>query len=138
MELVETVGHYWRTKIEVSYDDLCRLQPEEQLAYLLDWLKEAQVVPDDTDISQVRRLLQVSEYHQSCQRRYRPKPYAGRITLLRSEATEHDPWSWTPFSSEPVEVHTVSGDHVLMLMEPYVTSLAAQLQQCLDRCELQN
>jgi thioesterase domain-containing protein len=79
--------------------------------------------------------MQVIEAHGSCLEKYRPKPYAGRITLFRSEDAEEDPSLWTPFSTEPVEVHTVSGNHVSMVVEPYVQSLAAQLQECLDRAE---
>jgi thioesterase domain-containing protein len=133
--LIETLGHYWSTKIAVSYDDLSRLQPDEQLVYLLDRLREAQVVPDDTDISQIRRLVQVSETHEYVLQKYRPRPYPGQITLFRSEDAEADPASWAPFSSAPVEVHTISGDHILMLVEPYVQSLAAQLQQCFDKAD---
>jgi thioesterase domain-containing protein len=135
VELVEVLGRYGRTNIVASYEDVRRLQADEQLAYLLDRLREAKVAPDNTSISEVRRLLQVSKAHQFCGRRYRPKLYAGRITLLRSGNAEVDPSSWAPFSSEPVEVHSVSGDHLSMVAEPYVQSLAVQLQQCLDQAD---
>jgi thioesterase domain-containing protein len=79
--------------------------------------------------------MQVIEAHGSCLEKYRPKPYAGRITLFRSEDAEEDPSLWAPFSPESVEVHTVSGNHVSMIVEPYVQSLAAQLQECLDRAD---
>ncbi|TMC23978.1 MAG: hypothetical protein E6J34_01255, partial [Chloroflexi bacterium] len=133
--LVETLSRYWSTKIAISDDDLCRLQPDEQLVYLLERLKAVQVVPDDTDIAQVCRLVQVSEAHESALQKYRLRPYAGQITLFRSEDTEADALSWTPFSAAPVEVHTISGDHILMLVEPYVQSLAMQLQRCMDKLD---
>jgi thioesterase domain-containing protein len=77
----------------------------------------------------------VSETHEYILQKYRPQLYPGRITLFRSEDAEADPLSWTPFSAAPVEVHTIPGDHILMLVEPYVQSLAAQLQQCLDKAD---
>ena len=135
MRMVEELGHYWKKQVPLSYEELCHLQPDEQLSYLLGRLREAQVVPDDIDVLQLRRYIQVHEAHGSCLRRYRPKPYAGRITLLRSEDGAHDPSLWTPFSAEPVEVHTVAGDHVSMVVEPYVTTLAVRLQQCLDKAD---
>jgi len=71
----------------------------------------------------------------SCLRGYQPKPYAGRITLLRSADAKPDPSLWAALSAEPVEVYTVTGDHLSMVVEPYVQSLAAQLQQCLDKAD---
>jgi thioesterase domain-containing protein len=135
MNLIEPLSRYWRKKIVLSYDDLCHLQPDEQLAYFLDRLREAQVVPDDMDLPQVRRLMQVEKANDTCLQKYRPKPYAGPITLFRSEKAEYDPSLWTQLSSEPVETHTVAGDHISMVIEPYVRSLAAQLQQCLDKAD---
>jgi thioesterase domain-containing protein len=99
----------------------------------LDRLIEGQILPEDTGIDQFRRYIQVTEAYKSCFQKYRLKLYPGRITLFRGENTEDGVSLWTPFSSEPVEVHTVSGDHILMVVEPYVTSLARKLQQCLDK-----
>ena len=121
--------------MSLPYEELCHLQPNEQLAYLLAWLREAQLAPDDMDVSQLRRYIQVDEAHGYCLQRYRPKPYPGRITLFRSEDVEADPSLWTPFSGELVEVHPVSGDHLSMVAEPHVKSLAVQLQQCLDKAD---
>ncbi len=135
VELAQILGRYKRTNIEVSYEYLYRLQVDEQLAYLLDRLIESRVLQYNTSIDEIRRVLQVSESHRFCRKRYRPKPYAGRITLFRSESAEEDPSLWASFSSEPLEVHTVSGDHISMIVEPYVQSLAMQLQQCLDKAE---
>ncbi len=137
VRIVEWLGHGWRNKVSVSYDDLCRLQSEEQLAYFLDRLKAAQVVPESMDLSDLHRYIQVFDAHAYCLERYRPKLYPGRITLFRSEEhTEEDSSLWAPFSSEPVEVHPVAGDHDFMATEPYVQSLALQLQHCLDKADV--
>jgi thioesterase domain-containing protein len=133
LRLTESLERYREKKVLISYNDLSRLQPDEQLAYVLDRLKEGQIVPDDMDISQFRRYREVDESHNSCLQRYQPQPYSGRITLFRSADTEADPSLWLPFASEPVEVHAVPGHHMVMLDEPYVQSLAVQLQQCLDK-----
>jgi aspartate racemase len=136
VRIAEDVSRSWKKKVSVSYEALCPLQPDEQLVYFLDRLRDAQIAPDDMDIFQLRRYIQVYEAHESCLQRYRPKPYPGRITLFCSEDGEADPSSWSPFSSEPVEVHPVSGDHLSMVDEPYVQSLALQLQRCLDKADV--
>ena len=132
VRIAASLSRSWKKKVSLPYEELCHLQPNEQLAYLLAWLREAQLAPDDMDVSQLRRYIQVDEAHGYCLQRYRPKPYPGRITLFRSEDVEADPSLWTPFSGELVEVHPVSGDHLSMVAEPHVKSLAVQLQQCLD------
>jgi thioesterase domain-containing protein len=134
--MIQPLNRSWKKKVSLSYEELCCFQPDEQLAYLLDRLKEAQVVPEDTNVSQIRRYIQVYEEHDYCLRKYRPKPYPGSITLFRSEDREADPLLWSQFSSEPLEVHPVSGDHLSMVDEPHVKELALQLQQCLDKADV--
>jgi amino acid adenylation domain-containing protein len=136
VRIAEALSRSWKKKVSLPYEELCRLQPEAQLTYLLERLRTAQIAPDDMDVSQLRRYIQVDEAHGYCLQRYRPKPYPGRITLFRSEDAGADPSLWSPFSSEPVEVHPVSGDHLSMVDEPYVQSLALQLQQCLDKADV--
>jgi len=59
-----------------------------------------------------------------------------RITHFQCEEREAaDRSLWAAFSSKPVEVYSVSGDHQSMIVEPYVQSLAAQLQRCLDKAD---
>ncbi|TMC19790.1 MAG: non-ribosomal peptide synthetase, partial [Chloroflexi bacterium] len=136
MEIAEAMVHTRKKEVLFPYEELRRLQPEEQLAYVLEQLIEARVVPEDMDISQLLRYRPVYEMHDICLRKYRPKPYSGRITLFHCEEREAaDPSLWAPFSSEPVEVYSVSGDHQSMIVEPYVQSLAAQLQRCLDKAD---
>ena len=135
LEIVEALVHSKKEEELLPYEELYRLQPDEQLAYFLEKLVEAKVVPEDMDIAQLRRYRQIYEMHDICFKRYRPQPYLGRITLFRSEDGEIDPSLWIPVSSEPIEVHTVSGNHNTIVVEPYVQSLAAQLQQCLDKAD---
>lgn len=132
MEIVDVGQRYCRTQIGVSYADLCRLQPDEQLAYFLDRLKEAQVVSENTDTAQILRYFQVNESHKSCVWKYQSNPYHGRITLFRSESAAYDLSLWASFSSQPLVVQAIPGQHDFIVSDPYVRSLAAQLQHCLD------
>ena len=132
---VESLSRSWKKQIPLSYDELHNLQPDEQLSYLLARLKEAQVMPDDMDLPHFRRSIRVIDAHNHCIQHYQPKPYVGRVILFRNEYAIDDPLLWATLASEPLEIHTVAGDHISMLQEPYVQYLVAQLQLCIDETE---
>jgi amino acid adenylation domain-containing protein len=71
---------------------------------------------------------------------YSPEPYEGRVTLFRSTAQpvgcrEDALCGWGQLATEGVEVYHVPGGHGELLDEPYVTTLAAQLAEALDRAQ---
>jgi amino acid adenylation domain-containing protein len=70
---------------------------------------------------------------------YRPRPYPGRIVLMRAAETgidddvavqyPDDPTiGWRAFSTENVAVHVVPGSHATMADEPHVATLVEQLE----------
>ena len=62
-------------------------------------------------------------------KRYRPPPYAGRITLFRSAAAEGEPdLGWKEWADD-VEVVAVPGDHFSMVREPHAATLAGELSR---------
>jgi thioesterase domain-containing protein len=66
--------------------------------------------------------------------RYHPKPYAGRIVLLRADGTlrkAHDQ-GWGAFARDGVDVRVIPGNHVTVLREPSVRLLAAALMNTID------
>jgi thioesterase domain-containing protein len=69
---------------------------------------------------------------------YRPRPYAGRITLFRVAAKpsprKPDPFAgWAGFAADGLDVHEVAGGHNTMMREPHVQSLAERLLASLER-----
>jgi thioesterase domain-containing protein len=133
--------------LEVSYDALQPLDPEEQLNYLRDRLQMAEVLPPETGTKQVRGLVQV--WKANYQTHYVPQEvvFPTRITLFQaskvnpeeaigddqpSEILRDAAWGWDQFSEEPVEVHVIPGDHLTMMTEPYVQVLAERLKACLN------
>jgi amino acid adenylation domain-containing protein len=69
---------------------------------------------------------------------YRPRPYPDRITLFRAARNGtrdgSDPIAaWSQVAGGGTEVYEVPGDHVSMMREPDVQSLAVQLSACLER-----
>ena len=68
-------------------------------------------------------------------RNYRPKHYAGRVTVFRSEEREPqrcDPLPMWRRLSTGLDVYAVTGGHLTMIAEPNVAVLAAQLRRCLS------
>ncbi|NTV91794.1 MAG: amino acid adenylation domain-containing protein [Chlorobiaceae bacterium] len=73
--------------------------------------------------------------------KYQPEIYAGSVTLFRSQQRFYgvsltlDPQSgWGAFSSGGVEVIDCPGDHLGMLAEPHVETLARKLMQSIETC----
>ena len=69
---------------------------------------------------------------------YEPKPYAGKITQFMCSdgayrSYEDRRLAWSTLGSGGFEIHIVPGDHLTMVEEPHVGTLAGQLQLCLDR-----
>jgi thioesterase domain-containing protein len=131
--------------LHVSAEDLRGLTTDERLALFLEHGRARALVPSDYDLAQARRLLHVYETNIRAFGNYRPQPAATRIILHRageaagadSHGAPHpsaaDPTlGWGALSTAPVEVRRVPGDHVSMLSEPHVKTLAAELGRLLE------
>jgi thioesterase domain-containing protein len=140
------LGQQLGKNVEVSYDALRLLDPDEQLNYLRDRLQKAQVWPPEAGTKQLRGFVQV--YKANGQVHYVPQEvFPTRITLFLvneddpEDVIDHDQsseiprreaaWGWDQFSEGPVEIHTVLGNHLTMMTEPYVQVLAERLKACL-------
>jgi len=70
-------------------------------------------------------------------RNYRPKPYSGRVVLIRGESRPRgrfrdDEFGWSHLVAGGFELHFVPGDHEGIFREPNVETLAKTLRACLD------
>jgi amino acid adenylation domain-containing protein len=82
-----------------------------------------------------RQLLEV---HYRALRAYAPRPYSGRVALLKARAQPllrwHEPqMGWSTLLTGPTDVATLPGTHDSMLAEPNVGALAHALSERLDR-----
>jgi len=71
-------------------------------------------------------------------RAYRPEVYPGRVTVIsaRSPGTLRSKdyaAGWARLAAGGVEIREVAGEHLSIMYEPYVRTLAAELRDCLDR-----
>jgi thioesterase domain-containing protein len=128
MEIADYVQRLWGVGLGLSYETLAALDPEARTARFLASLKDtpfgAAASPEP-----LRRLLRVFKTNVRAFRRYRPQPYPGRITLFRPAEAVSDPTlGWGALSPHPVEIETLPGDHVSILAEPHVRTLAGRLR----------
>jgi len=140
-----------KKSLAVSFDDLQKLTPDDQVGYLLDQLKQASALPREMEASWFRRILHGIWTRNENLDRYKLQVYSGRITLFRGseidpdfikaqnaldymEIDAFDPTNgWSRFSTEPIEVHQVPGHHYTIVREPHVRILAEKLGACLAR-----
>jgi thioesterase domain-containing protein len=116
-------------------DQVWRLNPDEQLSYVLAQAKAAKLVASDVDLDQLRRHLLVFITNGEARRSYTPQTYPGPVTLLKAaeRADSFDPiLGWDSLAADGVKVYIVPGDHYTLLKEPNVQVLAERLRTCLD------
>jgi thioesterase domain-containing protein len=89
------------------------------------------------------QFVEILEQNIQTSKAYVPQPYGGRVTLFRATERIFYPQSyldsalgWWPLAGGGVERHDVPGDHMTMLQEPQVQTLAAQFQDCLTRAQV--
>jgi amino acid adenylation domain-containing protein len=144
---LDAIAHYvaglWGKDLGLTYEALRQLEGEERLRLFLARLQAVGLPGTQAGLEQLRRLLAVFKANTRALQRYTPRPYAGRVTLFRSAggvgaeassvaaAAERD-FGWQAFTTLPVAVEEVPGDHVRCLAEPHVQTLAARLRAHLD------
>jgi thioesterase domain-containing protein len=73
-------------------------------------------------------------------RRYDPRPYDGKILLIRSEQQPKPVFldhglGWEGFAAGGIQIVTVPGDHVTMFREPGVREIARVITAALANTE---
>ncbi len=140
-----TIAEYIRglrgKDLAVTAADLQPLDPEAQLRFFVERLQRAGVVHSGDSLAQLRRLLRVYRTNVRAFRLYAPGPYDGRITLVRAEGADFDPalgpdLGWEKLSPHPIDRQHVPGDHLTLLAEPHVRTLAHWLRTRLGGSEI--
>ena len=129
--------------LNLSQDELAKVDSEELLSYVLRRAIEAGIVPEDVQFARARRLYEVFKINVQAMQRYRPKPSSQRMTLIKageqgSLETPDETLGWGALTSGEVEIHTVPGSHFTIVREPYVRDLAEQLADCINRATLKS
>ena len=120
--------------LDIDEDALFDDNFELRMDYLLEKVKQADIPAADLTIERLHRRYQVFKANLEASDSYAPRPYRGRIELLRCGRDPSDGESvpdWNELA-ERVTVHAVPGNHFTFLREPYVSDVAEVLQGCID------
>ena len=125
--------------LNLSTDELAKLDSEELLSSVLQRAIEAGIVPEDIQLAHARKLFELFRLNVQAMQSYRPQASSQRVTLLKAEEqgtveTPDETMGWGALTSGEVETHTVPGSHFTIVREPYVRSLAEHLADCINRC----
>lgn len=146
-EVSKGIKLYLDKDIDVSYETLQGLTREEQLKYVLQYFKMANMLPPDAQTSQLRHLIEAYKTSCLCLIDYQPKQiYPGKVTILRAEEdladdpnnhlnaenTKDLSLGWSTFCSE-VDIQFVLGNHITLMAEPHVQVLAERLKTCIQK-----
>ncbi|MBW4673930.1 MAG: amino acid adenylation domain-containing protein [Desmonostoc geniculatum HA4340-LM1] len=146
-EVSKGIKLYLDKNIDVSYDTLQNLTMDEQLKYVLDYFKMANMLPPNAQITQLQNLVQAYKTSCLCLVNYQSKQiYPGKITIVRAnEDLPDDPNShliaedsqdlslgWSEFCFE-VDIQFVLGNHITIMAEPHVQVLAERLKACIEK-----
>jgi len=135
------IARFTGKDINLPYQELRSLSIEAQIARVLDVLRQSDALPIGEEGAElVRNLVKVSKAHLEARRAYQPGISPVPITLFRArDVRSMDPASpggdsvnaqslgWSAASEVPVRILRVPGDHVTMMSEPNVRSLAQSL-----------
>jgi amino acid adenylation domain-containing protein len=145
-EIATVIEHLSGRKQYVSYDELKALDPEQQLTYLHAKLIRGGWLPTETSLSQLRSFLEV--YKANILADYRPRGSL-RLPIVLFKAEEQmataefeecnefqevlrSAWGWKEYADGEVPVYLTPGNHLTMMTEPHVSSLASKLRECLE------
>nr|WP_292717859.1 alpha/beta fold hydrolase [Nostoc sp. JL34] len=148
-QLAGAIEIVYAKNLDISDDALECLVWEDQLKYVLEKLKNVDILPPDDEITQLNNMVQLLKANSLVN--YVPQQVSPiRITFLRasetsaveeshseviSEILKDSTWGWSKFSTEPVDIHFVPGNHVTMMNQPHVQVLAERLKACIEEAQ---
>lgn len=136
--------------IDVSYEALCGLSPDEQIALVTSAIERSggARLAEGKDLggeALIRNLLAVDKAHREARRAYRPSASPVPVILFRAadaastpdqppgwDAESRESLGWSAVSKAPVQVVRVPGDHVTMMNDHNAGFLAESLKPYLS------
>ena len=129
--LAEMFQRYFKTDV----DYLRTLSEEEQFKYIIKKAKKAKAIPRFIRLADFKRYIVVNETQINAWLDYQPKPLQGSIQLYRSEENKDnaEPYLGWKDLVDDVEIIDVPGNHITMLQQPHVETLANKLSRALKK-----
>lgn len=132
-------------------EELRNMTGQEQQEFLLRVAQRAQFLPPDSDLTRVQNYYQVFKNNTRAEQLYRPELDRFPITIFRAShslldevqdsrflsrvlnrAMFEDPtFGWDDFTDGGVDIFFIPGNHLNILVEPQVRTLADRLKRCI-------
>ncbi|NOT58294.1 MAG: amino acid adenylation domain-containing protein, partial [Deltaproteobacteria bacterium] len=130
---------YFGLSLDVR-ESLARLPQDELFTRVLEQAKSASLVPQEIEVSQAQRFVQLLKSDFRATQDYVLHRYLSHVTLFKTHeeltGTSPDPTlGWSAWAAGGVEVHVVPGNHATMVYKPHVAVLAEKLKVCLAQAQ---
>jgi thioesterase domain-containing protein len=92
-------------------------------------------------INDIQFLLKLQTHRMEMLRYYKVPVINAKLTSFKADELWHTKElglpsnCWEPYSTQPVDLHIVPGNHETMFWEPHVQVLAKEINQCLKKLE---
>ncbi|WP_414568346.1 amino acid adenylation domain-containing protein [Nostoc sp. CCY 9925] len=141
LRMAESIKTDSNIDFSVSFEELRDLSLNKQLDLIN---QKANFIFTDTEIKDFIRYYKLFKAHVQAMRDYVPVIYPHSMTLFRAkeeiihdfespEFHTNDPLlGWGKFSSQPIKLIEVPGDHFSIFVEPHIQELAKTLRVCID------
>ncbi|RCJ27418.1 non-ribosomal peptide synthetase [Nostoc sp. ATCC 43529] len=141
LRMAESIKTDSNIDFSVSFEELRDLSLNKQLDLIN---QKANFIFTDTEIKDFIRYYKLFKAHVQAMRDYVPVIYPHSMTLFRAkeeiihdfespEFHTNDPLlGWSKFSSQPIKLIEVPGDHFSIFVEPHIQELAKTLRVCID------
>jgi len=146
VQIVREIEEFLHIDLAVSYDELCSLPEPQQMDYVMERIEQTGWWVPGSERTQLRGHLQV--YKVNYQIDYNIREPAHKVPIMLFKASDEDDstnhpslqavrqepsWGWAGFSSAPVKVIEISGDHLTMMSDLNAAIIAEHLTAYLNR-----
>jgi len=126
-DTAEMLTEMFKRYFKVDTEKLRKMAENEQFKAVLKKAKKVKVVPRFVRVADFQRYITVNETQIQAWLDYKSRPYAGAITLFRSEENRNKgDLDWGKLANE-VQIIDVPGNHIYMLHNPHVSILAEEI-----------
>ncbi|GAX43744.1 amino acid adenylation domain protein [Tolypothrix sp. NIES-4075] len=134
--IVEQIGLHFNETVSVSYEEISTLNEVAQFEYVLQILRQHELIPPDSGRNLIAGLVNVYKANSQASLHYQPQLIKSSISLFKTPSLAKqfpdDPTvGWGKLTSAKVRVCCVNGEHQTLLKEPYVKSIATAIEELL-------
>ncbi|MFN6487124.1 MULTISPECIES: non-ribosomal peptide synthetase, partial [unclassified Nostoc] len=150
IKIADTMKTMYAKDMDMDTDAFPLSDLDEQLKYVLEYLKMLEILPLDADTTSLKQLMHafkvdVKAFFEYVPQQVHPVPLAllrASESNIKEPVNESEPgifhdvaWGWNTLSSEPVNVQFVPGNHITMMIPPHVQVLADRLRDCIEQAK---